>query len=125
MIMQNVIKKGLTMSKLKDTKIKSTFEKFMESKTPAQRKAYEEGYRDFLISEMILAAMEEDDISVRKLAKLVGVSPTIVQDMRSGTKKSFNTKSFFKVLQGLGYDVLLERNGVTTSLGLTQHDKRR
>lgn len=96
----------------------------MEAKTPAQRRKYEEGYRDFLLSEMILAAMEEDDISVRKLAKIAGVSPTIVQDMKSGSKTSFNTNSLFKVLQGLGYDVLLERNGTVTSLGLGSQNKK-
>jgi hypothetical protein len=30
--------------------------------------------------------MEQDDISVRKLARLAGISPTIVQAIRSGTK---------------------------------------
>lgn len=104
-------------------KTKSTFERFIESKTPAQRSKYEEGYRDFLLSEMILAAMEEDEISVRKLAKLANVSPSIVQDMKSGSKTSFNTNSLFKVLQGLGYEVLLERNGVITSLGLIYNHK--
>lgn len=108
----------------KTKKIKSTFERVMESKTPAQRKKFDEGYRDFLLSEMILAAMEEDDISVRKLAKLANVSPSIVQDMKSGSKTSCNTNSLFKILQGLGYDVLLERNGVITSLGLTQHNRK-
>jgi len=104
-------------------KIKTTFEEFIEAKTPEQKKEYEEGYHDFLLSELILAAMEEDDVSVRKLSKLVGVSPTIVQDMKSGAKVSFNTKSLFKVLQGLGYNILLERNGIVTSLGFTQNTK--
>lgn len=112
------------MNKLKKKQIKSTFEEFMEAKTPEQKKEYEEGYRDFLLSEMILAAMEEDNVSVRALAKLAGVSPTIVQDMKSGAKTSFNTKSFFKVLQSLGYEVLLERNGHITSLGLTENHKK-
>lgn len=105
-------------------KNKSTFEEFIEKKTSQQKKEYEEGYHDFLLSEMILAAMEDDDISVRKLAKLAGVSPTIVQDMKSGAKTSFNTNSLFKVLKGLGYDILLERNGTVTSLGLTQDNKK-
>lgn len=65
----------------KTMKMKSTHEEFMEAKTPAQRKKYKAEYRDFLLSEMILAAMEEDEISVRKLAKLANVSPTIVQDL--------------------------------------------
>jgi hypothetical protein len=101
-------------------KMKSTYEEFMESKTPEQRKKYKEEYRDFLLSEMILAAMEEDDISVRKLAKLAGVSPTIVQEMRSGIRDNFNTKSFFKVLKGLGYNILLERNGHITSVDISR-----
>ncbi len=112
------------MTKRINKKVKTTFEEFMEAKTPEQKREYEEGYHDFLLSELILAAMEEDDISVRKLAKLAGVSPTIVQDMKSGFKVSFNTKSLFKVLQGLGYDILLERNGIVTSLGLTQNTKK-
>ncbi len=116
--------KDIIMTKKKIKKVKSTFEEFMEAKTPEQRKKYEEGYRDFLLSEMILAAMEEDDVSVRKLAKLAGVSPTIVQDMKSGSKTSCNTSSLFRILQGLGYDVLLERNGTITSLGLAQNNKK-
>ena|SRR3990167_8683215 len=124
MIILKDVKKAIIMTKLKNKKIKSTFEAFMESKTPAEKKAYDEGYRDFVLSEMILAAMEEDDISVRKLAKIAGVSPTIVQDMKSGLKTSFNTNSLFKILQGLGYDVLLERNGTVTSLGLAANNKK-
>lgn len=117
------IKKELIMTNSINKKIKTTFEEFIEAKTPEQKKEYEEGYHDFLLSELILAAMEEDDVSVRKLSKLVGVSPTIVQDMKSGAKVSFNTKSLFKVLQGLGYNILLERNGIVTSLGFTQNTK--
>lgn len=112
------------MTKAIKKKIKSTYEEFMEAKTPNQKKQFEEGYRDFLLSEMILAAMQEDNISVRKLAKLADVSPSIVQDMKSGSKVSFNTNSLFKILQKLGYDILLERNGVVTPLGLTQSNKK-
>ncbi len=99
-------------------KIKSTYDKLMESITQKEKKEYEKDLKDFLISEIILAAMEEDNISVRRLAKLAGVSPTIVQEMRSGAKRSFNTDSFFKVMKGLGYNVFLERNGAMTPLGL-------
>ena len=71
-------------------KVKSTANKFVESLTPKQRKEFFEEYRELLLSELLLAAMEQDEISVRKLAKLAGVSPTIVQAMRSGTKKDFS-----------------------------------
>jgi len=96
----------------------------MESMTPKEKKEYETELKDFIISELVLAAMEEDSISVRKLAKLAGVSPTIVQEMRSGVKKSFNTDSFFKVLKGLGYNLFLERNGHVTPLGISHLSKK-
>jgi hypothetical protein len=105
-------------------KIKSTYDKLMESMTPKEKKEYETELKDFIISELVLAAMEEDSISVRKLAKLAGVSPTIVQEMRSGVKKSFNTDSFFKVLKGLGYNLFLERNGHVTPLGISHLSKK-
>lgn len=92
-------------------KIKSTVDKFKASLTPQEKKVFDAEYKELLLSEMILAAMEEDHISVRRLAKLAEVSPTIVQSMRSGIKKDFNMGSFFKVLNGLGFKVFIERNG--------------
>jgi hypothetical protein len=105
-------------------KIKSTYDELMESMNPKEKKAYEAELKDFLLSELILAAMEQDAVSVRKLAKLAGVSPTIVQEMRSGSKTSFNTKSFFKVLKSLGYNFLLEKNGHLTPIDLNLIDKK-
>ena len=83
-------------------KIKSTVDKFLESLSPVERKKYDEEYQELLLSELILAAMEKDNISVRKLAKMAGVSPTIVQAMRSGSRQDFSMQSFFKILKGLG-----------------------
>lgn len=83
-------------------KIESTFERFIESLSPEERKQYDAEYREFLLSELILAAMAKDNVSVRKLAKKAGISPTIVQAMRSGTKTDFSMQSFFKILRGLG-----------------------
>lgn len=83
-------------------KIKSTVDALLESLSPSERKKFDEDYQELLLSEIILAAMEKDNVSVRKLAKMAGVSPTIVQAMRSGTKKDFSMQSFFKVLRGLG-----------------------
>src|SRR5437667_12139700 len=92
-------------------KTKSTSDIFIESLTPQQKKKFDEEYQDLLLPEMILAAMQQDDISVRKLAKLAGVSPTIIQSMRSGTRKNFSIETFFKVLKGLGCKVVIERKG--------------
>ena len=98
--------------------IKSTADQFIDSLNPVEKKAFDEEYKELLLSEMILAAMEEDHVSVRRLAKLAGVSPTIVQSMRSGIKKDFNMGSFLKVLNGLGFKVLIERNGQQFPLNL-------
>ncbi len=87
-------------------KTKSTSDEFIESLTPKELKKFKDGYRDFVLSELILAIMERDEISVRKLAKIAGVSPTVVQAMRSGSKKDFSMQSFFKVLRGLGCKLL-------------------
>ena len=105
-------------------KVKSTYDELMESMSQKEKKEYEAELNDFLLSELILAAMEQDNVSVRKLAKLAGVSPTIVQEMRAGAKKSFNTKSLFKVLKQLGYNFLLERNGHIIPLDLGHNNRK-
>jgi hypothetical protein len=93
-------------------KIQSTVGELLESLTPEERKKFDEEYRELLLSELLLAAMAKDNISVRKLAKMAGVSPTIVQAMRSGSKTDFSMQSFFKVLKGLGSKkIMIELHG--------------
>lgn len=104
-------------------KIKSTVEKLIESMSQKEKKAFDKEFKELLLSEMILAAMEEDHVSVRRLAKLAGVSPTVIQSMRSGIKRDFNTGSFFKVLRGLGFKVFIERNGQQFPLDLSHINK--
>jgi len=60
---------------------------------------------------MIFAAMEADNISVRALAKEAGVSPTIVQEVRSGQRENVSLKSILKILKALGYNLAAEKNG--------------
>ena len=100
-------------------KIKSTYEEYLESMNSSERKAFDSEVRKMALSELILAAMEEDSVSVRKLAKIAGVSPTIVQDMRSGKRDEFAVKSMLKILDSLGFKVLLERNGEITPLDIS------
>ncbi len=100
-------------------KVKSTYDEYVESLTPKDRKRFDQGLKDFALDELILALMEEDEISVRKLAEIADLSPTVVQAMRSGIKKDFTMQSFFKVLKGLGCDkFLVERNGQIIPLNL-------
>ena len=93
-------------------KKKNTMDKFVESLSQTEQRKLNEEYQELLLSELILAAMEKDNISVRKLAKMAGVSPTIVQAIRSGIKKDFSMQSFFRILKGLGCkSFMVELNG--------------
>lgn len=101
-------------------KIKTTSEEFVESLSQKEREEFEREYKELILSELLHAIMEKDEISVRKLAKLAGLSPTVIQAMRSGSKKDFTLKSFFKVLQGLGCKKLMaEINGEIIPLSIS------
>lgn len=106
-------------------KIKSTCDEFIETLSPKEKEIFDEEHKEFLLSELLLAAMQQDDISVRKLAKAAGLSPTVVQAMRSGSKSDFSMQSFFKILKGLGCKKLMvEFNGQIIPLNISQVHKR-
>ena len=48
---------------------KSTSEEFVESLSKKEREKFIKEYRELLLSELILAVMEKDELSVRKVAK--------------------------------------------------------
>lgn len=105
-------------------KMKSTCEERRESLSPKRRKEFDEGLKDFALSELVLAIMERDEVSVRKLAKIAGVSPTVVQAMRSGSKNDFSMQSFFKILKGLGCKkIMIELNGGLIPLDISHVKK--
>ena len=110
------------MGPIMSNKIKSTYDEFFESLTLKEQKEFNEGYKDLALSELILALMARDEVSVRKLAKVAGVSPTVVQAMKSGSKDDFNIQSFFKILKGLGCNkILVEFNGKFIPMNITQY----
>ena len=83
----------------------STFDKWM--KNPKIKKAYQDGYEDFVLSELIRALMENDKKSVRGLAKKVGLSPTVIQDIRSGKQEDMKVKNFVSIVHACGYHLFL------------------
>ena len=83
----------------------TTFDKWI--KNPTIKKAYEDGYEEFVLSELIRALMENDHKSVRGLAKKVGLSPTVIQDIRSGKQEDMKVKNFISIAHACGYHVLL------------------
>ena len=54
-------------------KTMSTYEREMQD--PSFKEQFEKEYKEFALSELILAMMEEDNMPVRGLAKAVGISP--------------------------------------------------
>lgn len=70
---------------------------------PEWKKGFEKGYEKFLISEFLIEAMDENKISVRKLAEQAGVSPTVIQNLRSGKKTNISLNTLTPILSALHY----------------------
>lgn len=85
----------------------STYDELMQN--PEFKKKFEVAYKEFILSELFLAVMEEDHISVRKLAEIAGVSPTLIQDIRSGKRENITMHSFSSIMDALGYDLVIEK----------------
>jgi transcriptional regulator with XRE-family HTH domain len=88
--------------------METTFDKFI-NKDPKEREIFEKEYNDFLISEFVLQKMEEENISIRTLAKNAGVSPTVIQKMRSKNSEKITYRTFLNVLNTLGYKISIEK----------------
>jgi DNA-binding Xre family transcriptional regulator len=93
---------------MKDHKDKpmSTYDELMQD--PEFKKKHEESYRELILSELLLAIMAEDKLSIRSLAKQAGISPTIIQDIRSGKRDNLTLKTFANLIDVLGYNLVLE-----------------
>lgn len=92
----------------KSKKVLSTFER--EMKNAKFKKAFDKSYKEFLLSELLIAIMGEDEISVRDLAKEVGLSPTIIQKIRSGKQDDLKISNFVSIVNACGYKVVLEKD---------------
>ncbi|HSW69556.1 MAG TPA: hypothetical protein VLI69_05335 [Gammaproteobacteria bacterium] len=86
----------------------STFDR--EMKNAKFKKAFEKNYKELLLSELLIAMMENDEKSVRVLAKEVGISPTIIQKIRSGKQDDIKISNFVSIVHACGYKVILEKN---------------
>lgn len=95
------------MRKFKDKEI-TTFDKFM--KNPIQKAKFDKEYSKFLLKEFLLEAMDENKMSVRKLAEASGISTSIIQNIRSekDTNITFNTLN--TLINTLGYKLSIEKN---------------
>ncbi len=75
----------------------TTFDKFMLDQK--QKEKFDKDYSKFLLKEFLLEAMDENRITVRKLAEQSGVSTSIIQNIRSekNSNITFNTLSIIVI----------------------------
>lgn len=85
----------------------STFDQ--EMKDPDFKKSFDEEYKIFLWSELLIELMEESQKSVRGLAAEVGLSPTLIQKIRSGKQSDLKMKNFINIAEACGYHLILEK----------------
>ena len=91
--------------------MKSTFDTFITD-NPDQKEKFDREYEDFLLSEFIVQKMEEENLSVRSLAKKASVSPTVIQKLRnSESAEKITYRTFVSVINSLGYRLQLEKRG--------------
>lgn len=95
----------------------STYERKMQNKEFKQ--AYDKSYKELLFSELLISVMEEDDKSVRALGREVDLSPSVIQDMRSGKQQDIKVSNLIKIAEAFGYEVVLQRGEQRLAL----HDK--
>jgi len=84
----------------------STFDRLMQN--PARKEQFDEKYRGFVLVEVLIPLLEKSNFSVRELAKNAHLSPTVIQDIKSGKKDSISFSTFLSILQALGYSAVLE-----------------
>ena len=86
-------------------KFKTTFDKWMADSEIKEH--FDKEYKNFVLSELILALMENDGKSVRELAKEVGLSPTVIQNIKFDKQKDMKIKNFVSIVHACGYHILL------------------
>ena len=57
-----------SMTKKKNETATTTYDRVIEKMSPSRKKKFDEKYRELVFSELLIALMKEDDISVGKLA---------------------------------------------------------
>lgn len=97
----------------------STYERKMQDKD--FKRKYEKHYKELLFSELLVSIMEGDAKTVRALAAEADISPSIIQDLRSGRQQDIKVTNLIKIAKVLGYEVILQKGEEKLSL---QDDQR-
>ena len=85
----------------------STYERAMQD--PEFKKEYKKRYKNFILSELIIALMTHNDQSVRSLAKACGISASIINKIRTGKQSDLKLSNFINLMDVFGYNLVLEK----------------
>src|SRR5438132_7745218 len=97
------------MAETKARKPTSTIRRWMQK--PGFKAAVAKEYKELMLSELVVAIMAQDSKSVRELAEELGVSKTVIQNLRSGEQSDMKLSNFVKLTHAYGYDLVLEKEG--------------
>jgi DNA-binding Xre family transcriptional regulator len=75
----------------------------------AREAGIQKEYKEFLLSELVHAIMAEDNKSVRALAAELGISKTVIQNIRSGEQTDMKLSNFLKMTHAYGFQLVLEK----------------
>jgi DNA-binding Xre family transcriptional regulator len=89
----------------KKSKQPSTFEREMQD--IKFKAAFEKEYQELALQELLASMSEDDEKSVRALAKAAGLHPNAVQNLRSGKTTDIKLTSFLKIARAYGYELEL------------------
>jgi len=87
-------------------KFKSDYDEFVSK--PKRKKLLDKKYQELCLSEVVLSLMEQEAISIRALAEEIGVSPTVIQDIRSNKRSNITLSTLFGLTSALGAKIKLE-----------------
>ncbi|MEI6242445.1 MAG: hypothetical protein WCP39_03455 [Chlamydiota bacterium] len=82
----------------------SIYDQLMQD--PKRRQKFEEEYQKRVLVEILLPLLEKSEMPVRVLAKAAGVSPTIIQDIKSGRKEGISYSTFLSTNAHIGIPLL-------------------
>lgn len=94
---------------MRNKKARSTYEQEMEN--PEFRALFEKEAAALEVSEFLAQQMAAQDISVRGLAALADVSPTVVQGIKSGKRKNIEYTTLKALTSALGYRIMFQKAG--------------
>jgi DNA-binding Xre family transcriptional regulator len=89
------------------SKAASTFDREMKSAT--FKAAFEKEEASLEVSEFIARQMNEQEMSVRRLAALADVSPTVIQGIKSGTRKNIEYATLKALMIALGCEITFRK----------------